>query len=133
MESLSYHSFFMWVASGGAAYVEDIVAWTQAAMVQNTWYTVMDTKTNIRWCGCLFYIDTTNETIEMKTTINGTSVTASRALTKDSNQYWLLYSVGTGVYWALPNSDYASLKLEIRKTTAAGVCNSYVKYQYSQF
>lgn len=102
----------------------------QAAPVQNTWYTVLDTKKNVKIYGISMCILTTGETLEMRITIDGQPSTLSYACIADTDYsiYKLFapnttsFDVATGLYLACYTSplEAKSVKVEIRKTTAAG-------------
>ena len=105
----------------------------QAAPVQNTWYTVLDTVKNAVVYMIVSLIATTNETIEMRLTVDGNVITAvPAAYTADSNYYARISGLVAGnivnsttLYNLMSYGPLfcRSVKVEIRKTTAAGAGN----------
>jgi len=117
----------------------------QPAPVQNTWYTILNTTPN-----CLIWevdvrIDTTGETLEWRITIDGVVSTAIGNACLANTDYWgvpVLYNVG--LYTEISavstwRSDRAfivegrSIKIEVRKTTAAGAGNLRGAVAYSRY
>jgi hypothetical protein len=107
----------------------------QAAPVNGTFYTVLDTTQNCRILIFAAEIATTGETIEGKITIDGNAITVTAAAFPADTPYWCIISADPGVgtfgpYWnnaQQPQKAWLiegrSVKLEVKKTTAAGVGN----------
>jgi len=103
---------------------------TQAAPVNGTWYTILDTTKNALIYAIVAEVATTGETLEVKVTIDGQTYTGSVAHAADTAQFWFLNMEGAmnsntspymaGIYAPLMGR---SVKVEIRKTTAAGAGN----------
>lgn len=107
----------------------------QAAPVQNTWYTILDTTTNVIVYEACVQVDTTGENLEWRATIDGETVSGgiSPALADtvyfiyiilrsydrflNSNVTNLLMFAGYTPFWC------RSFKLEVRKTSANGAGN----------
>jgi len=100
----------------------------QLAPVQNTWYTILDTTSNCRLYSVSVLVWTTGETLEVKVTIDGQVLTGTLAALPTTYYYCdlLLYMAGLsidinglliGKYTPL---EGRSIKVEVRKTTAAG-------------
>ena len=102
----------------------------QAAAVQNTWYTILDTAANIRIYQITALIVTAGETIAIKITIDGNVLTATQAQDADAVYYWGLDADASDALQAVKATQTAptisgylegkSVKVEMRKTTAAG-------------
>lgn len=107
---------------------QPIVAGSIPGPVQNQWYTILDTVTNARINRAAFYVATTGETFEARVTIDG-QVRSSSATALTPNSIYGIWPQ------ANPNNNYLvqiititggwswegrSIKIEIRKTTAAG-------------
>lgn len=117
----------------------------QAAPVQNTWYTILDTTINAILHGVTFAIITTDETLEVKITIDGNSYTASQAATASTTYQAYFAADYTGKYlttvadtispilWRKIGISCRSLKVEIRKTTATGAGNLRAAVTYSKW
>lgn len=121
----------------------------QANPVQNTWYTVLDTTLNCRIWAILIQIDTTGETLDVQITVDGQVIPSSGAVCVAGNAYEICfgYSGALGVLpidnlvpfdVGSPFSRYRayliegrSVKVEVRKTTAAGAGNLRAEVQYS--
>lgn len=109
----------------------------QAAPVQNTWYTILDTTANVRVYHIHVNIEDDDETLEIRLTIDGEVLTGSNACTHSVD-----YSIGYHCS-AITGTDFLefdtvpthfdkyraflceglSVKFEVRKTTAAGTGN----------
>jgi len=102
----------------------------QAAPVQNTWYTVLDTTPQARIQAIAVRVDSTGETVEVRLTIDGVTIEGSAALPADTTYY---ADVLTGLFsttFVLTVTQQQTgrafliegrnVKVEIRKTTAAG-------------
>ena len=117
----------------------------QAAPVQNTWYTVLDTTLNCCVISIAALVATADETLEVKATVDGVTIAAvSLAATFNTTYYVKLLTTETGGYLQLQASDgYAvyraflfegrSVKVEIRKTTATGAGNLKCCVVYAQY
>jgi len=115
----------------------------QAAPVQNTWYTVLDTTTFVRILAILAYVDVANETIEVRLTIDGQTLTGSQAaLAGTSYCYGLQYqsnslnTITAGVNIPVMNYCFLegkSVKVEVRKTTALGAGNLHCLVTYQKW
>ena len=101
---------------------------TQAAPVQNTWYTILDTTKNARIHSIAFIVADTDETLELKITADDLTSTITKASTADT--YYMLtryphlanfYPASATHYTAALLFEARSVKIEIRKTSAAGV------------
>lgn len=105
----------------------------QAAPVQNTWYTVLDTTELCRLISACVEVQTTGETLEMRITIDNDIYTGSIAAVAGSHYlaYLFLYSTGAiltlattaNIAWKAFLLEGRSIKVEVRKTTAAGAGN----------
>jgi len=103
----------------------------QAAPVQNTWYTVLNTQ-NARVLGIAYEVAATGETLEVRMTIDGRVFTPSQAAVAGTD-YYIKKDHTADWGFALPPDvtqyinqlsflfDCRSLKVEMRKTTANGV------------
>jgi len=105
---------------------------SQAAPVQNTWYTILAATPNVRVYGISVKVVTTGETLEVKMTIDGQTLTASFACLADTDYIYyldlwatatspILMSAARGILY--PNGGWIegrSVKVEVRKTTNAG-------------
>lgn len=98
---------------------------------QNTWYTILDTTLNARIYAIQLKIATADETLEVRITSDGITRSGSAACTKDITYYVYLsggttnqneLTIGTSSYGAFRNMplEARSVKVEVRKTTAAG-------------
>jgi hypothetical protein len=111
----------------------------QANPVQNTWYTALDTQLNCRINSIFLYVADTNETLEIKITIDGITLSASIAATF-ATYYGLGYNyesiqlISTVVFQNYRGIfiEGKSIKIEYRKTTAAGTGTIYVKGHYEK-
>jgi hypothetical protein len=96
--------------------------------VQNTWYTILDTTLNCRLYSVSVLVWGTNETLEVRVTIDGEVLSGSLAATHTTYYYVhaLLYAAGFAIDGnAFLIGNYTpfegrSIKVEVRKTTAAG-------------
>ena len=108
----------------------------QAAPVQNTWYTILDTTTHCRIYEIAVNIEDANETLEIQVTIDGQTIGATAKAATHSTTYYVyresdaINRVNTLILDnALTKSIRAfqleghSVKVEVRKTTAAGAGN----------
>lgn len=100
---------------------------SQAAPVQNTYYTILDTSKNVKVYIIACSVADTGETLQVTITIDGQTYTGSQAAVAGT-----LYSCFIGrdgaIGFASGNQNVAlyapltarSLKVQIKKTTAAG-------------
>ena len=114
----------------------------QANPVQNTWYTVLDTTKDVLLFSWFVMIATTDETIEVRMTIDGKVLTGSLALTAGSSYYIyidlrgndsLLFSTTAAMAARNMALPARSIKLEVRKTTAAGAGTLYSRACYGRW
>jgi hypothetical protein len=108
----------------------------QAAPVQNTWYTILDTTTDVMIYDITVNVEDANETLEVRLTIDSEMYTGSIAATH-STEYEVAMrtaaitrstylEINGGVDWEPYNAFTVialSVKVEVRKTTAAGAGN----------
>lgn len=107
--------------------IQDGVVKIQAAPVQNTWYTVMDTTPNVRLYIITLRVADTGEDLELRITVDGEVYTAVVAAVAGTTYYcyigagnWMNYA-GTHINVMGYDSLVArSAKIEFRKTSAAG-------------
>lgn len=104
----------------------------QAAPVQNTWYTVLAETKNARIYTINYVVADTNETIETRLTIDGNTLVNSRAATAGTIYYITLNPFANTSSGPISSTstdptpsraflvEGQSVKVEIRKTTAAG-------------
>lgn len=122
----------------------------QVAPVQNTWYDILETTTNIRLYGVSVEVLTTGETLEVRLIIDGVTYTASVAAVAGTDYHlymnWdptvtvtglstnpcLVVAIGgpSGNYRGI-FLDGRSVRVSVRKTTAngAGTINGLVQYE----
>lgn len=105
------------------------IAFSQAAPVQNTWYTALDTTLNVNLISVGIQVADTNETLESRLTIDGVVYSGTTQAAVAGTRYYLFllpgysqWKMGTtnltcGYYTPLMSR---SIKIEYRKTTAAG-------------
>ena len=113
----------------------------QAAAVQNTWYTILDTTEDVRLYYVYVMAATATEDLEVKITIDGLTYTGGTASTNDVWYGYYKYIVGqsltmlsyatdtvSSIKWATLEGH--SVKVEVRKVSAAGanVLNGRVTY-----
>lgn len=105
----------------------------QAAPVNGTYYTILDTVLNARIYGIVIQVDTTGETLQVRITIDGRTIESTAgACTNDTCYELIRRYTGITEDWIItdvanPFSQYKSfilegrsVKIEVRKTTAAG-------------
>lgn len=114
----------------------------QAALTSTTWYTVLDTTRNVRVIAILFHQATANEDIEVRITDSAgietllqTAVAGQLYMIKTSHglgttRYIVTATDYTGYKPFLFDED--SIKVEIRKTSAAGANNTTCKVLHQQ-
>ena len=110
----------------------------QAAPVQNTWYTILDTTKNCRVYAIAVNIEDTNETLECQVTIDGETMAGyAQSATHSTAYFGRIYpepiarldymSLDTLAETRAGNLGFLiegkSIKVEVRKTTAAGAGN----------
>lgn len=110
----------------------------QAAPVQNTWYTILSTTVNCRLETLGVYVATTGETLEVRATIDGQTIASSGFAAAANTIYFIgrgidvnggleklaeATSANTIFYGAAFLFEAKSIKVEVRKTTAAGAGN----------
>ncbi len=110
--------------------MQDDAVLVQANPVQNQWYTVLDTKANVRLFSIVALVWTTGETLEIKITTKNRTITGA-VDAAHTTYYWAfirMYGDGLDIA-ASPTKqlvgyqaplDDPIVKVEIRKTTAAG-------------
>jgi hypothetical protein len=120
----------------------------QAAPVQNTWYTVLDTTENVRVLNILFTVGVPNEDVEVELTIDGRTFVAGQAPATGASIYYFVLAdsvlatmdfgfntelAATVPTWVLRPFliECRSLRVRIRKTSAngAGILSCGVHYQ----
>ena len=114
---------------------------TQAAPVQNTWYPILNTTKNCRIYRIFVSVADTNETLEVKITIDGNIISGSVPATAGTSYY--VYFSGYGNALIIDTVDpiaaYAfllegrSIKVEVRKTTAAGAGTITARVKYAKW
>ena len=127
------------IASVGMFEYQAPATLNQAAPVQNTWYTLLDTESNVRIYHICVGVEDTNETLEVQITIDGETIAADDEACTHSNTYhaWIFPNainrtdlVKLIIHTTTDVSIYKgfliegkSVKVEVRKTTAAGAGN----------
>lgn len=108
---------------------------TQAAPVQNTWYTILDTTLRVKLYLVVVRVNDTGETLEVRITYGGVAYTSLSVAAVAGNYYflrsrfedslanrWELTATANNVGRTSPIT-FDSLRIEVRKTTAAGAGN----------
>ena len=103
----------------------------QANPVQNEWYTVLDTKINAQLQSVNLAVLVTDETLEVEVVIDGQTLTGSVAATAGTNYFARLWprdiklevSPTEDLFGRGESIDRRSIRVRIRKTTAAGAGN----------
>lgn len=108
----------------------------QAAPVNGTWYTILDTTEKCRIYGITVNIEDVNEDIEAKLTIDGKTIPAAATTLTHSTNYdinWDLDAINQAVALVFNNGtvthhraflmECKSVKVEVRKVTAGGTGN----------
>lgn len=109
----------------------------QAAPVQNTWYTILDTTLYCRVWRIAVNVEDTNETLEVRITIDGEVIPSDGYNATHSTDYHIVLMpdainrTDEIEFTSETRMEYAqgflieghSVKVEVRKTTAAGVGN----------
>jgi hypothetical protein len=103
----------------------------QAAAVQNTWYTVLDTIGYVRILSFQVLMATATETIEGRITVDGVVVAVGAAALTFGTAYCAVFNNYTDANTMVWDQNLArynpillegkSVKVEMRKTTAAGL------------
>jgi len=114
------------------------VVMTQAAPVQNTWYTVLSATSNVVLNFIAFDVAVANETIEVEIIYDGVTQVVSFAATAAT--YYMIVLCPSWVAGKFATSTFSisgivqlnmgSLAVRIRKTTAAGAGNLRCKVDY---
>lgn len=115
---------------------------SQAAAVVNTWYTALDTTINARIIAASVSIDTANETLEMRFTIDGQTI-AKTALAATAGTSYIAdyYQDNTSLRLALTGNMHTrtyllegrSVKVEVRKTTNNGAGTLTCRVSYAKW
>jgi len=116
---------------------------SQAAPVQNDWYVLLDTTRNCVVYGIEAGVATTDETLECRVTIDGQVLTGGLAPATAGTPYFILKTaesaslIWTATIFAV-NQRYLglmgrSVKIEVRKTTAAGAGTITARVQYARW
>jgi hypothetical protein len=103
----------------------------QAAPVQNTWYTVLDTVANCRLIGLGIGIATVGEDLEVKITVDGRTIIGTGTAVEGAEYQAMIHTHDTGTVLVFSSTEAPrsfiiegrSIKVEIRKTTANGAGN----------
>lgn len=116
---------------------------TQAAPVQNTWYTILDTTTNFEGYIATIKVETADETLEVRWTIDGQVITKTNACTFGTTYYVFLDATSTQLGLTITSTNWnmgmratlqaRSMKVELRKTTAAGAGDLKGQVTYSKW
>lgn len=105
---------------------------TTPAPVQDTWYTVLNATNGVRLINCSMQVTAVGETLEMRITIDSQTLTRTQAANAGTDYYPYLEHSGalSAPRLAFSTTDYGrergfllegkDIKVEIRKTTAAG-------------
>lgn len=119
----------------------------QAAPVQDTWYTILNTNTK-RDCKIIRIatrVETANETLQIRVTIDGVAVSSASLNATFGTMYSWWKAIWTDAQtetWYYGNisavtapyiAEGRSVKVEMRKTTAAGAGNLRGAVLYSQW
>lgn len=84
----AYKAIYDAIVALNASYtLQDDAALVQAAPVQNIWYTVLDTKTNVRIYSIVPIVWTADETLEVRITTKKRTFTGSFNAT-NTTYYW---------------------------------------------
>lgn len=114
--------------------MQEEVTLNQAAPVQNTYYTILDTTENCRVYSCVVRVDTTGENLQVRVTVDGqvftspstgvganTDFMVALGPTTTAGQAYKIMTAATN--WGAFIIEGRSVKIEVRKTTAAGAGN----------
>jgi hypothetical protein len=121
-------------------FAHKIAVLDQAAPVQNTWYTVLDIVAPVKVFGMGVLIADTGETLEVRVTACDTVITGSGAAVANTDYKILVNTTSAGNTITLSSSalinanqlECRRLKVEVRKTTAAGAGNLKAAVTYGQ-
>lgn len=114
-----------WVEHQASAYLN------QANPTQNLWYEVLDKK-NVRVIYMVLRVDTTQEDIEMRLTVDGQVITGAAAGVANTDYFGALYGDSSGEYILWHTNFYdgelavlegKEVKVEVRKTSNNGAGN----------
>jgi len=115
----------------------------QAAPVQNTWYTVLDTTKDGYIHSIGFSVATTDEDLEVKLTVDGQTYTATQTAVAGTKYNIFMICTATSIYCGALTTDspiglytelsFRSVKVEIRKTTANGTGNLQCAIFYAKY
>lgn len=115
---------------------------SQAAPVQNTWYTVLDTTKNVIVYGLGVSIGVANETIETRFTIDGQVIGTTGINCDFGDDYRALFrTIHDGNIELVKDPlnipafliQGRSVKIEVRKTTAAGAGTLTARVIYGKY
>jgi hypothetical protein len=116
------------------------VSVSQAAAVQNTWYTALDTTANVRVYNVLIKCAAAAEDLELKITIDGQTLTGQKAGSADGVFcYAIIGELTDGLTMQVtpdPSATRAfliegrSVKIEYRKTSNVGASTLYCRIKY---
>jgi len=115
---------------------------SQAAPVQNDWYTILDTTRNCEVHGIEIEVDVTDETLECRITIDGETLTGGLGATAGTPYFILKTAESASLIWTTTIFAVAqrylplkgrSIKIEVRKTTAAGAGTITARVQYARW
>lgn len=133
------------IASNRPPRLQPLATLTQAAPVQNTYYTILDTVLDARIYAIGVRIQDTGETLQVRLTIDGLVIeSAAVACVAGQNNLIVIdndclpamneYTITTGINSYASYSQLLvegrSVKIEVRKTTAAGAGTLYGRVQY---
>lgn len=115
----------------------------QAAPVQNTWYTVLNTTSNVRLIKTLMVVVDTGETLQMEITIDGNTITGTQVAVAgtiyeavSTQSAITAQSIAFGTISAANLTGFIfegrSVSVRVRKTTAAGVGSLSAKVVYAR-
>jgi hypothetical protein len=108
----------------------------QGTPVQNTWYTALDIAGSIRILSIKANVNTTGEDLELRLTIDGIAATLTQTAAAFTTYFVSVNgNIANGFNLSTTQNEQVrafliecrSLKIEVRKTTAAGVGNIQVR------
>jgi hypothetical protein len=111
--------------------------------VQNTWYTALDTTANVRLIDIATNMITADETIEIRITIDGVTMSGI-GVSQTAGTWYHWFNAPTNadclIGGTLESQAYRafllegrSIKVEFRKTTAAGLNHLFCQVRYEVF
>jgi len=119
---------------------------SQAAAVQNTWYTILDTTENIRVYQVVGRILTTGEDLEVQITVDGETIACTgvscvagstyyiiKQNANDADKFTLVVREDEEMYPQAYLIEGRSVKIEIRKTSANGAGTLLGLAQYGRY